>query len=54
MTGAPGAPNTRKNTEAGLSGSVQFLVPEGAVALEFMPALFQVQEQGRSTSMTSC
>lgn len=42
MAGAPGAPNTRKSTEGWVERKMEFLVPEGAVALEFMPTLFQV------------
>jgi len=45
----PGPPNTRKNTDGqGTDGWVErrttMLVPEGALALEFMPALFQVRK----------
>ena len=39
----PGPPYTRKNTDGWVERSVKFLVPEGALTLEFMPALFQVQ-----------
>src|SRR5215207_2235663 len=41
-SGAP-APNSGKNTEGWVERKVQFLVPEGAVTLDFMPALFNVE-----------
>ncbi len=44
MSGSPGAPNTRKSTEGWIEKSTKFLVPKGAVSLEFMPALFQVDK----------
>ena len=40
---SPSAPYTRKNTNGWEQKSAQFLVPEGAVFLKFMPALFQVE-----------
>jgi hypothetical protein len=40
----PGPPNTRKNTDGWVERRTQMLVPEGALALEFMPALFQVKK----------
>ncbi|MDQ3812867.1 MAG: glycoside hydrolase family 5 protein [Armatimonadota bacterium] len=43
MSGGPPAPYTRRNTEGWVERSVKFLVPEGAVSLEFMPALFEVE-----------
>src|SRR5215203_2219807 len=42
LSGAP-APNSGKNTEGWVERKVQFLVPEGAVTLDFMPALFNVE-----------
>lgn len=38
----PSPPYTRNNTEGWVEKHTQFLVPEGAIALEFMPSLFQV------------
>src|SRR5437763_6547575 len=38
----PSPPYTRNNTDGWVEKHTQFLVPEGAVALEFMPSLFQV------------
>ena len=43
LTGAPGAPNTRKSTDGWITRSTKFLVPADARTLEFMPALFQVE-----------
>lgn len=43
LKGGPGAPYTRKNTDGWQEKTMQFLVPDGAKILEFMPALFQVQ-----------
>ena len=43
LSGSPGAPATRKNAEEWTSKTTSFLVPEGAVTLEFMPSLFQVE-----------
>ena len=40
---APTAPNARKSTDGWVERSVKFLLPEGARVLEFMPALFQVE-----------
>lgn len=40
---SPGASYSRKSTAGWVERSARFLVPEGAVALEFMPALFQVR-----------
>jgi hypothetical protein len=45
LSGGPGAPNTRKNTDGWVERKIAFLVPEGAVTLDFMPSLFQ-GEQG--------
>ena len=42
LPGAPGAPNTRKSTDGWVERKAEFLVPEGAVDLALMPALFQV------------
>lgn len=39
----PSPPYTRNNTQGWVEKKTQFLVPEGAVSLEFMPSLFQVQ-----------
>lgn len=41
---APGAPYTRKNTEGWVKRSIEFLVPDGAKSLDFMPTLFQVEK----------
>jgi hypothetical protein len=43
LKGAPAAA-TRGDTKGWIERKVAFLVPEGAVTLEFMPALFQVQK----------
>lgn len=43
MGGSPGAPYTRGNSDGWVQRSAKFLVPEGALTLEFMPALFQVE-----------
>ncbi len=43
LKGAPAAA-TRKNTDGWVERKVAFLVPDGAVTLEFMPALFQVEK----------
>ena len=43
LAGGPGAPNTRKNTAGWVDRKLAFVVPEGAVTLDFMPALFQVE-----------
>lgn len=43
MSGAPGAPYSRKNTDGWVQRNIKFLVPKGALSLEFMPALFQVE-----------
>jgi hypothetical protein len=43
MKDKPSPPNTRKNTEGWVERTVKFLVPENALTLEFMPALFQVE-----------
>lgn len=39
----PSPPNTRSNTTGWVEKRTQFLVPAGALSLEFMPALFQVE-----------
>ena len=44
LPGGPGAPNARKSTEGWVEKKTAFLVPEGAVTLDFIPALFQVQK----------
>lgn len=41
LKGGPGAPYARKDTDGWVDKNIKFLVPEGAVSLEFMPALFQ-------------
>jgi hypothetical protein len=41
--GSPSAPYTRSNSDGWVEKSARFLVPEGAVSLEFMPSLFQVK-----------
>ena len=43
LKGNPPAPYTRGNTDGWVARSARFLVPETAVSLEFMPALFQVE-----------
>lgn len=43
LKGNPPAPYTRGNTDGWVTRSTKFLIPEGAVALEFMPSLFQVE-----------
>ena len=43
IKGAPAPPYTRSNTAGWVEKSTKFLVPEGAVSLEFMPSLFQVE-----------
>lgn len=43
LSGSPGAPATRKSAEEWTARTASFLVPEGAVTLEFMPSLFQVE-----------
>lgn len=43
VAGSPPAPNTNKNSNGWVEKSVKFLVPDGAVFLEFMPSLLQVQ-----------
>ncbi|MDQ2732184.1 MAG: glycoside hydrolase family 5 protein, partial [Armatimonadota bacterium] len=40
----PGAPYTRSDTNGWVQKSASFLVPDGAVMLEFMPTLFQVEK----------
>jgi hypothetical protein len=44
LSGKPSPPYTRNNTQGWVEKKTAFLVPEGAVALEFMPSLFQVQK----------
>src|SRR5690606_5310931 len=39
---SPSAPYARRDTEGWVEKKIAFLVPEGAVHLKFMPALFQV------------
>ena len=39
----PSPPYTRSNTSDWIDRRIQFLVPQGALSLEFMPALFQVE-----------
>lgn len=43
LPGAPKAPNSGKDTNGWEEKRTAFLVPEGAVYLRFMPALFQVE-----------
>ena len=43
LAGGPGAPNTRKSTDGWVDRKLAFVVPEGAVTLDLMPALFQVE-----------
>jgi hypothetical protein len=42
LKGSPGAPATRSSKDEWIEKSVKFLVPKGAIQLEFMPSLFQV------------
>lgn len=42
MKGAPGAPYTQHSTDVWQDKSAKFLIPDGAVTMEFMPCLFQV------------
>jgi len=44
LPGKPSAPNTRRNTDGWVERTVKFLVPETALTLEFMPALFSVDK----------
>lgn len=43
VAGSPAAPATNRDTDDWVEKSISFLVPEGAVYLKFMPALFQVE-----------
>lgn len=43
MAGKPSPPYTRSNTQGWVERRSQFLVPPGALSLEFMPALLQVE-----------
>ncbi len=43
MAPSPNAPSTRKDTDGWIEKHIQFLVPNGAKLLKFMPSLFQVQ-----------
>ncbi len=43
MKSSPSAPYARKSTEGWVEKSAKFLVPEGAVSLEFMPSLLEVE-----------
>ena len=42
----PAAPSAGKDTDGWVTRSVSFLVPAGAVQLEVMPTLFQVERGG--------
>ncbi len=42
LTPTPNAPATSKNTDEWVTRQTQFLVPDGAKTLKFMPCLFQV------------
>jgi hypothetical protein len=42
VEGSPPAPSTNKNSNGWIEKSIKFLVPDDAVFLELMPALFQV------------
>ncbi len=44
LTGGPSPPYLRKDTAGWVERSVSFLIPAGAHTLEFMPALFQVEQ----------
>jgi len=44
LSSKPSAPNTRRNTDGWVERTVKFLVPEAALTLEFMPALFSVDK----------
>ncbi len=39
----PSPPYSRSNTKGWVAKTARFLIPEGAVQLEFMPSLFQVE-----------
>lgn len=43
LSPSPSAPASRKDTEGWVERSANFLVPEGARTLKFMPCLFQVE-----------
>lgn len=43
LAGGPGAPNTRKSTDGWVERKLAFLIPVGAVTLDLMLALFQVE-----------
>lgn len=43
VAGTPSAPATNRDTDGWVEKSTKFLVPEGAVYLKFMPALFQAE-----------
>ncbi len=43
MPNSPAAPATRKDTGGWIARTTSFLVPKGAVSLELMPSLFQVE-----------
>jgi hypothetical protein len=43
LRSSPGSPYTRSSTKDWVEKSVKFLVPDGALGLEFMPSLFQVE-----------
>lgn len=43
LSGAPSPPYTRSDTKGWVEKSTKFLVPENALSLELMPALFQVE-----------
>jgi len=43
MPGTPSAPATNRDTDGWVEKSTKFLVPEGAVYLKFMPALFMAE-----------
>lgn len=44
MPGSPAAPAARKDSGGWTDKNAKFLVPKGAVTLEFMPSLFQVEK----------
>jgi len=43
VAGSPSAPATNRDTDGWVEKSTKFLVPEGAVYLKFMPALFMAE-----------
>lgn len=44
LSGGPAAPYSRQSTDGWVARQISFLVPDGARTLDFMPALFQVEQ----------